>query len=266
MQPRNRTALTVFALFYLCVSTILTLFQEQFVYRPSAQDFSNCPALATATAVTHNGTRLYVHIASTSPVAVLYHGNAGSACDRAFYTDIFAEAGYGFILVEYAGYSNDLEQPSHDLIKNDVRNVISYLSHVPSRPVVVIGESIGTGAAAYHTQLAPPSGLVLLSPFTDLAAVASNRFWFYPTYYLVDNAFDNRTALRAYTAPTLIIHGTEDTIIPYRLGKDLFDSLTGPKELSTITGAGHNDLFIYEQTYTALKHFLTNFHVTRAQP
>ena len=54
----------------------------------------------------------------------------------------------------------------------------------------------------------------------------------------------------------MIIHGTNDTIIPYTLGEKLFTSLTSEKTLATVPGAGHNDLFMYQETYTAIDTFL----------
>jgi pimeloyl-ACP methyl ester carboxylesterase len=191
-------------------------------------------------------------------VVVLYHGNAGSACDRSFYADLFSAAGYGYIVVEYAGYSNDPRQTTHDLVKQDVANVVTYLQEQQIESVTVVGTSIGSGAAAYHTALQPPEKLLLLSPFTDLHAVAQNRFWFYPTALLVDNAFDNVQNLRDYTGPVTIIHGGEDRIIPQRLGQTLFDHLSTEKAFVTIPKAGHNDLFHYPKTYEALRAFLTN--------
>ncbi len=195
------------------------------------------------------------------PTVVLYHGNAGSACDRSFYAKIFTQAGYGYIIVEYAGYSNDTQTPSHRLIKRDVENVVALIREKSISDVTVVGESIGTRLASYHASVAPPERLLLISPFTDLVAVARERFWFYPTSLLVNNAFDNVTFLPNYTNLTMIIHGDADRIIPHTLGHELHNSLTGPKAFITIAGAGHNDLFIYPEIYTAIDEFLKQSEV-----
>ena len=249
-------ALSIFGAFYVLFGVYLTLAQERVVYYPNNQNFANCPALSAATLVNASGTRLYVEL-TDGPTAVLYHGNAGSACDRAFYTRLFSAAGYGYVLVEYAGYSNDPVPPSHSRIKQDVRNVVTWLDEQNLTGIVVVGESIGSGVAAYHAQLAPPDSLLLIAPFTDLAAVARTRFWFYPTSLLVDNAFDNVTALANYPGRTLIIHGDQDNIIPYALGQELFADLPAAKTFETIAGAGHNNLFQFPTTVTAINQFLT---------
>ena len=256
MKRRNVIAISIFAVFYITFGLYLYINQERVVYHPSAQDFNSCPGFSKAEKVSYESTRMYVKTQDDEPVIVLYHGNAGSACDRAFYADLFSNAGYGYIIVEYAGYSNDTRVSSHTLVKEDVEHVAAYLEKHGLQSFIVVGESIGTGAAAYHASIDPPEKLLLISPFTDLEAVAHNRFWFYPTGIMVNNAFDNVSALDAYAGEATIIHGLNDTIIPHRLGSQLFQSLQTTKKLVSIENADHNDLFQYEDTYTAINEFL----------
>ena len=145
MSNRSVRALVAFFIFYVAFGVYLTLQQEQIIYQPFPQDFFNCPALREAKPITYQGTRMYANVASNTPTAILYHGNAGSACDRAFYTTLFETAGYGYLLVEYAGYSNDPLPPSHERIKQDVHNVIAYLEQENLTDVAVIGENSDWG-------------------------------------------------------------------------------------------------------------------------
>jgi esterase/lipase len=255
MKKRNKIALSIFVVFYISFGVFITLNQESIVYHPFPQDFVSCPGFEEAKKVTYQGTRMYVSETS-GPTAVLYHGNAGSACNRDFYANLFTQANYSYIIVEYAGFSNDVQSPSHELIKQDVKNVISYLEKENVERVVVVGESIGTGFAAYHASIAPPKELLLISPFTDLKDVARGRFWFYPTSLLVDNALDNIEALHTYTGEVTIIHGTEDKIIPYKLGEKLYNSIQTEKNITPVQDAGHNNLFTFEETYSAINEFL----------
>ena len=255
MKRRNKIALIVLAVFYISFGIFLSVYQENIVYYPNTQDFDNCEDFKTAEKIDYSGTRMYVKDMN-KPIVVLYHGNAGSACDRSVYADIFTQAGYGYIIVEYAGFSNDADKPTHAAVKSNVRDVIAYISDNKISDITVVGESIGTGIASYHASLLSPDKLLLISPFTNLAEVAKNRFWFYPTTLLVDNAFNSVAYLDKYNNPITIIHGTKDTIIPYALGKKLFESVDTKKQLVPIEGAGHNDLFLYPETYAAITNFL----------
>ena len=255
MKKRNKLALAILAIFYVSFGAFLTLYQDNIVYYPNSQDFVSCVDFQSEEKIDFKGTRMYLKD-TNKPTIVLYHGNAGSACDRSFYADIFTQAGYGYIIIEYAGYSNDLRKPTHDLIKNDAQNVLEYIKENHISNITVVGESIGTGVASYHVSLDQPDKLLLISPFTNLTDVAKNRFWFYPTSMLVDNAFDSVIFLSQYQNPTTIIHGNKDSIIPYKLGRELFESLKTEKEFITVDGAGHNDLFSYPEMYTAVTDFL----------
>lgn len=255
MKKRNKIVLTIFGIFYISFGVFLAVFQEGIVYYPNSQDFESCSDFSDAQKINYNGTRMYVKD-TDKPIVVLYHGNAGSACDRKLYADIFSQAEYGYIIVEYAGYSNDSKKPSHELVKHDVQNVLEYINENHFSKITVVGESIGTGVASYHASIQPPDKLLLLSPLSDLADVAKTRFWFYPTSILVNNAFDNIANLSQYQNPITIIHGNNDNIIPHKLGQKLYESLKTKKEFITIEGAGHNDLFVYPETYTAVTNFL----------
>jgi len=256
MKKRNLVAIGIFLIFYISFGAFLTFNQEQLVYQPGLGNFANCQAFAEAEKVQYAGTRMYVS-GTEKPVVILYHGNAGTACNRAFYAALFADTGYDYVVVEYAGYSDDPRTPTHDLIKQDVKNVIAWLASENITDVTLVGESIGAGVASYHTSLAPPAKLLLITPFTDLAAVAKQRFWFYPTSLLVENAYDNVANLATYSGPTYIIHGKKDRLIPYPLGRELYETLQGDKTFETIEAAGHNDLFNSPETVGAIQTFLS---------
>ncbi len=256
MTRRNIQALIGLVVFYLGFGILLTVYQERFIYQPSSQDFGNCSALINAEEVTANGTRFYMSD-SGRPVVVLYHGNAGSACDRAFYSNWITAAGYDFVLVEYTGYGGDTETPTHQGIKQDVRNVIEYLASNGRDTSAVIGESIGSGPASYHASLAAPPKLLLITPFTDLHALVRGHVWFYPTGLLVDNAFAPITDLATFRGQVTIIHGTADTVVPTTLGEQLYESLMTPnKRFVAVKEANHNDLFLFIEAVTAVQNFL----------
>ena len=68
----------------------------------------------------------------------------------------------------------------------------------------------------------------------------ANGFGFFSA--LAGDAFNNSGKIHELIAPLLIIHGTRDEIIPFRMGRELFDQAPTPKEFVSIEGAGHNDI------------------------
>lgn len=253
---RGIFALCILLIFYVVFGMFITIFQERLIYLPPAQDFFLCETIPKENMVSFRGTRMYSHI-EERPVVVIYHGNADSACNMTFLIPLLERVGYGYVFVEYTGYGGDNKRPSHELVKSDVENVIRYLGEHNASKTAVLGFSIGTGAASYHASIASPKKTVLISPFTDLLAVARNRLWFYPINWMGINAFDNVSLLDGYTGQILIVHGNQDAIIPYRLGTELYSSIQTDKEFITIEGSGHNDIFYSEKTSRALQSFLS---------
>ncbi len=242
--------------FYLVFGVILTVFQQRIIYQPFPRDFDSCAALSSAENIRHQGTRMYFK--NNGPrLAVLYHGNAGSACDRAFYADMFEQAGYSYLLPEYAGYSSDTVKPSHELLKKDVENVAGFLAERRFPEIVVVGESLGSIFASYHVSLAPPHKLLLISPFTSFVDIAKVHYWYYPVSLLVKNPLDNARLLDNFSGEMLLIHGDKDRIVPLTLGKKLFNEIATPlKKMVVIPQAGHNNLFLFPETEQTILDFL----------
>lgn len=255
-QPSSIGVIWFLLVLYVSYGAYLVFTQERIVYQPTPQDFVGCREFRDAEKVAHQGTRMYFK--DNGPrIVVLYHGNYGSACDRGLLARIFEQAGYSYLVVEYAGYSNDPERPTHERVKKDTENVVAYLGTKNFSKIVVAGESIGVGSAAYHASLMPPQRLLLISSFTRLSRIAHEHFWYYPTSLFVKDPFDASEFLADFTGELQLIHGEKDDIVPLSLGQELFESLTSSrKEMVIIPESGHNDLFTFTETYQTIADFL----------
>ncbi|HXU11261.1 MAG TPA: alpha/beta hydrolase, partial [Candidatus Binatia bacterium] len=104
------------------------------------------------------------------------------------------------------------------------------------------------------------AGLILESPFTSVpdllrqgghvALLALSRFGTY--------RFDSAALMGRVEAPVLIVHGTDDEIAPFELGRRLYEMASGRKELAAIRGGGHNDLWALheDEVWDAVRRFL----------
>ncbi|MHB1117934.1 MAG: alpha/beta hydrolase [Minisyncoccota bacterium] len=251
-----RNILWVFLVAYVVYGAYLVFSQERIIYQPTPQDFATCVELAQAEKVTYEGTRMYFK--NNGPrVVVLYHGNYGSACDRAFFAELFEEGGYSYLLPEYAGYSNDTVSPSHERIKKDVEHVTRFLTAKNFSDVVVVGESVGVRFASYHTSLSRPQKILLIASFVSLTDVARNAFWYYPVALLMNDPFDNARLIGDFPGDVVLLHGGKDNIVPLKSGEKLFEHLAAPnKKLMVVPEAGHNDLFLFPESWQAIRDFL----------
>src|SRR5262249_37687114 len=103
----------------------------------------------------------------------------------------------------------------------------------------------------------PHRALVLLSPFTSLPDVAHSVCPFLPTS-LMRNRFDSLAKIRRCGQPLLIVHGTDDHVVPFALGEELFAAANEPKRFVTVVGAGHGENVV-AGFFPALRNFLKEF-------
>lgn len=233
-----------FLIAYILFGMFLYFNQRNLIYHPNNQDFEDCFGFKDYQKLNYNGTRFYFKEKSLEKVIVFYHGNAGSACDRSFYKSVFEQFNYSLIFVEYAGYSNDDRKPSKKLILEDVENINSFIQEKSFVDVTIYGESIGSGAAGYHSNIGEVNNLILVSPFSRLVDVAQSKFIIYPVSIILKENYDNIKWLKNYENNLIILHGDKDIVIPSRFSRKLYETIPSKnKEYILIEGKGHNDLW-----------------------
>ena len=99
-------------------------------------------------------------------------------------------------------------------------------------------------------------GLILTCPFDSITSVAAH---YYPAW-LVGMVLKDRHQTIDFspgiTANTLVLASKADEVIPLENTLKLYKSLTCPKELVYIDGAGHNTISEFDAYYRALNRFL----------
>lgn len=241
---------------FLLVGCSLYMMQRKLLYYPDTQDFFNCPQFDDYQKVNHNGTRFYYKKRSKKLV-VFYHGNAGSACDRAFLKPLFKDANYSAIIVEYTGYSNDPRTPTKALLEENIKHVVDFIEQEEITETVVIGESLGSAMACYHSTQMPVAQLLLLSPFETMVKLVQEKYPLFPVALLLKDQYNNADNLKDFTQSISIIHGSQDQLIPIHHARKLFDGLSSSaKTFVPINGAGHNDLYSSKETLKQLREFL----------
>jgi|TARA_B100001079_G_C16343443_1_gene484705 hypothetical protein len=242
---------------YIVTATMLFFNKTSYIYFPENVDFYTCSYFTDTEKIQHNGTRMY-YKQNGKEIVVLYHGNAGSACDRTLYASYFDAHNISYILVEYAGYAKDNKKPSRELIFRDVDNVVNLLETLNYDKLIILGESIGAGVAAHHTTLKEPDKMILISPFTRLSDIARIHYPFYPTRFILEEEYDNVEPLSRYKGELLIISGKDDRITPYSMSEELYNiaETASYKELMPVLNAEHNDLFIHNEVFEKIIEFI----------
>jgi pimeloyl-ACP methyl ester carboxylesterase len=183
-------------------------------------------------------------------VWLMMHGNAGQAADRDYVLSRMSDQDSLYVL-EYPGYGGRGGNPSRESFNRAASEAYQLLrTRYGSKPVCVLGESIGSGPACTLAQeKVPPDKIVLVVPFDSLVSVASGRFFFLPIRLLLRDAWNNVEALRHYDGPIDIFGAVNDEIIPIEHAKELARQ-TPAAHFLAIPG-GHNDWSGHEQVRIA---------------
>ncbi|MCA1671404.1 MAG: alpha/beta hydrolase [Actinobacteria bacterium] len=179
------------------------------------------------------------------------NGNAGDRSFRAPLAAALSRAGLAVLLFDYRGYGGNPGSPSEAGLALDVRAAHRYLTQdrgVPPGRLVYFGESLG---AAVVTELATehsPAGLVLRSPFVDLAAVGRAHYPFLPVGALLRDRYPVAEPLARIAVPTTVVYGTEDGIVPPDQSRAVAAAAGGPTVLVAVRGVDHNDRALLDGT------------------
>ena len=192
---------------------------------------------------------LWVGEARADKPAVLYfHGNAGNLAARAGRFRHFLDRGYGVVALAYRGSSGSEGSPDETKLAYDAGRLLERIGdYAGDAPVVIWGESLGTGVALAAVERAgvQPAAMVLEAPYTSVKAVAlAADPRLKPLVEKMANDWNSLARIGALRAPLLVIHGTEDEVIPYEMGRQVFAAAPLQiKEFVTVTGGHHSDLW-----------------------
>ena len=271
------------------------------VFHPRSEPPTYVPQ-GVATMTPSDGAEIagYLHVCSTSPTLVIFfHGNGELAANYDQCASIFLNCGVSYWVVDYRGYGRSTGTPSCTAMFKDADAILADISRLGQavnqsfQRVIVMGRSLGSASAIHLAAMGSPSvvGLVLDSAYADdLALIArlggpniqkDALFVYESSHEASSNSQtsavssssvrpridkrpyeDNLDKMHRCQLPTLIIHGTDDTIIPLTDAIALFEACpSDDKQIIPIKGAGHNDLLFvgFSQYCNALRSYLNRF-------
>jgi hypothetical protein len=161
---------------------------------------------------------------AAGPAVLFFHGNGERIDDWAGAFHPLVGRGVAVLVVEYPGYGRSGGRPTQASI---TETAIRAYDRLVARPevdpdrVVGLGRSLGGGAVMALSRERTLAAVVLQSTFTDVRRFA--RRYLAPGF-LVRDTFDNLEAVEAFSGPVLVVHGTEDRLVPVEHGRALADA------------------------------------------
>ncbi len=180
---------------------------------------------------------------TTAPVILGFGGNAWNAETAAVYLhELFPDN--EVIVFHYRGYGPSSGSPSATALLADSVMIFDDLqASLGGRKIVGVGFSIGSGVAAHLASRRSLAGLVLVSPFDSLKALASQHYPWLPVRWLFRHPMDTAKDLQNTSLPTAVIAAERDSIVPPKRTDAVRRAIPNLVLDRTIAGAGHNDLY-----------------------
>jgi pimeloyl-ACP methyl ester carboxylesterase len=179
--------------------------------------------------------------------AIVLHGNAGHVGHRRRYAEMLTPLGLRVILAEAPGYGPRAGSVDEDSLVSDAAQTIALARRQYAGPLLLIGESLGSGVAAAAAARQPDAlaGLLLILPWDRLAHVAAHHYPWLPAGWLLRDRYDSVDHLAGFTRPVLVAVAGRDELVPARYGIALHAALRGPKRLHEAPQARHGDWYAH---------------------
>jgi len=199
---------------------------------------------------TQDGQRLVAwQLEPEHPVAdvVYFHGNGGNLSGWLPVLAGLVRSNLRVLAVDYRGYGLSTGSPSEQGLYRDAEAVLAHAQRSrPSDaplPLVYWGRSLGGAVAAAAARVSAPDGVILESTFPEKAAVIRGNPILRTLNLFSTYRFSTVDSLQHFSGPVLVMHGDRDSVIPFSVGRDLFERLRAPKRFAEIRGGDHNDVF-----------------------
>jgi pimeloyl-ACP methyl ester carboxylesterase len=264
MKKLILNTLKIITILYVAICVLLYLFQEKLIFYPNKltkdyifyypQPFEELHIKTKDNAVL---SALLFKAIGNKGVIFYLHGNAGSLESWGDAAKTYTAIGYDVFMLDYRGYGkSDAVISSEQQLYNDVQTAYDTVkARYSEDKIVVLGYSIGTGAAAKTASTNHPRLLILQAPYYSLTDMMRHTYPIIPTFIL-KYKFPIDAYLPKCTMPIVIFHGDNDEVIYYNSSVKLKQLMKPADTLITLHGQGHNGITENEDYKKALVQIL----------
>lgn len=229
--------------------------QERLIFHPQPLEpgrreilLRRAPLVEEVALAAPDGTRLHGWLAKPAPQGrfplVLYFG--GNAEETSWILDDpDRPQDWAWLVMNYRGYGNSGGSPGESALIADALQAYAYAAARPdidARRIVAYGRSLGSGIAVQLAAARTLAGVILVTPYDSLTAVARRHYPYLPVSIMLRHPFDSLTLAPALAVPLLAIAAERDSIIPPQHARRLVDAWKGPKRHVELARMDHNSI------------------------
>lgn len=186
---------------------------------------------------------LLLNVDSSKGLIFYLHGNAGGLDSWGEIAGTYTSLGYDVFMLDYRGYGKSEGRiMNEEQFYEDVQLAYQKLKErYPENQIIIVGYSIGTGAATKLASTNNPRMLILQAPYYSLKDMMRRSYPFLPSF-LLKYGFENYKHLQTTKAPVYIFHGANDEVIYSGSSEKLKPFLKPTDRVAFIEGMGHNGM------------------------
>ncbi|MDY6991228.1 MAG: alpha/beta hydrolase [Pseudomonadota bacterium] len=195
--------------------------------------------------------------AEKTPLLIYFGGNAEEVSTMAWHMEHFP--GWSLLLINYRGYGLSEGNPSQQHLFADaltIYDTISQRTDIDQSCIVAMGRSLGTGVAVHLAAQRPLDGVILISPYDSVTAVAKQIYFFLPVSLLLKHPFNSIAQAPQITAPMLTLVAKEDSLIKPSHSYRLAEHWQGPHEVQELPAVNHDTIMESKGFWPPVEQFL----------
>jgi uncharacterized protein len=242
----------IIIILYCAIGLILYYFQENFLFHPKKlpsnfsftfnQKFEEINIVFNKTD-TMNLVKFYPSNVARKGIVLYYHGNMENILHYADYVKIFTDNGYEVWMEDYPSFGKSTGEITERKLYDQALQIKKMADQkIGSDSIIIYGKSIGTGIAAYVASNAKAKMLVLETPYYSIPSLFATYAFIYPTNRMSTYKIPTYEYLQDVLYTTIIFHGTDDGVIPYKNAKRLETFLKPIDKFVTVSNATHQDI------------------------
>ena len=252
---------------YLILLTLIYINQRKLLYLPSENNYLDDP-------INFTYNEFFIEVDKDIKIkswliekdlkkykTILFlHGNAGNLFNRSYKLNRLNELNLNVLIISWRSFSGNLGKPNETNLYGDAKKAVKWLNDkgVKTENIILYGESLGTGVAVEIGQTNKFNSIILESPYTSMIKAAKIYYPYLPVKFLLKDKYESEKKIKNIKTPILIMHGKKDDIVPFYMGKKLFEIANKPKKFLQIEEDDHmlsfNDNLLLE-----IKNFINKY-------
>ena len=252
---------------YIVVIIFVYFYQRNLLYHPSENNYQN-------DTIQFNYEEIFIKVndeiklkswiinkdLKNFKTLVFFHGNAGDLSNRIYKLNELDKLNINILLISWRGFSGNEGYPTEKNLYEDAEAAIKWLNKkkVSNSQIILYGESLGTGVAVEIASKNNFNSIILESPFTSIENSAKIYYPYLPVKFLLKDRYDSISKIKKINSPILIMHGRKDDIVPFFMGKKLFEKANSPKD-SYFTDIDDHMMEFNSQLLNKIKDFIKKY-------